>query len=310
MQLSITEQSFLFKESLSKNDVQKEVHFIVKRTPFVVKLALSPGSTQTFTNTPLDCTLFYDSTPLKEVEAPNTKPLEWVVRPSSCGRFATVDYRINVLTTQHQNNLFVIRIRLTKNGQSVEVLTKPIKSVSKPEQVRRRVSQQQVEDPQIDMKATLASCSSKKRARSEELLEALATIQAHQAHHSDMLHLLVTSQNIAGPRPLPSVSPQQSTPMELDVCLDNLATSYSQEALQERPKKLRKMVHLMSTQQKSLIQEIAKLIADDAPFSSQQDPDWFQPEMIPSIHHSSDHCADFATDETSQSLNNFQQWLQ
>jgi len=302
--MQITEQSFLFKENLSKNDLQKEVHFIVKRTPFVVKLALSPDTPLSFTKSPLDCVLFYDCAPLKEVEAPNTKPLEWVVRPSSCGRFASVEYRINVLTTQHQNNLFVIRIRLSNpHGPSLEVLSKPIKSVSKPEQVRRRVSQHQAEDPQIDVKASLASCSSKKRARSEELLEALATIQALQAHHSEMLQFLVSSS-----RPSASSLPSP-VPMDLENCLSNMVTSYSDLPLSERPQKLRKLVHKISPQQKSVLMEICSLITSEHSTEDTTQPLWdsllpfMNPPMVTEY-------PELDASKCDSLQNSFQQWLQ
>jgi len=316
--MNITEQSFLFKESLSKNNVQKEVHFIVKRTPFSVKLALSSDSPLTFTNTPLECFLQYDSDSKKEVEAPNTKPLEWVVRPTSSGRAATVEFRINVLTTQHQNNLFVILIRLAKSSHVLEVTTKPIKSVSKPEQVRRRVSLHQAEEPTsvAAQSAVIGACSSKKRARSEELLESLAIIQHKQQQQTEMLALLLANQTkVQMQTPfvtsfVPPCTPAPALP-SFEVALQNLIDVYSQEAESTRPAKLRKVAQSLTPQKRTLLNDICQVMNEDTVMEDAPNLGLSWDSLLPHLGAESASCFEQIDAKKCEDMNNtFYQWLQ
>jgi len=92
----------------------------------------------------------------------------------------TADLRLNI--TQHANSLFVIKMSFRNQF----ILSEPIRSVSKPEQIRKKLAQCDVAE--IPSNAEKAS---KKRARSEELLEALATIQQSQQEQTDLISALL-----------------------------------------------------------------------------------------------------------------------
>merc|ERR1711934_858565 len=223
---------------------------IVKRTPFTVRLAVQPDSPLLFTNANLDCVLLYDVDSKKEVEAPNVKPLEWVCKPSNNGTQATVEFRVNVLTTQHQQNLFIIKIQLRAGAHCLQVFTKPIKSVSKPEQVRRRIPMQPAEDLPVDLQPVVGASSSKKRARSEELLSTLADIKLKQQQQTQMLSMLLSQQT--SPLP-PKHLPVVDSPPTLDVAVTNLLLAYSAMTDTERPLKLRRVAPGLNPQQRQLL---------------------------------------------------------
>jgi len=215
---------------------------------------VAPDSPLLFSNSILDCALLYDVDSLKEVEAPNVKPLEWVCKPSANGTQAIVEFRVNVLTTQHQQNLFIIKIQLkNRNGQHLLVFSKPIKSVSKPEQVRRRISQHQDEDLPEDLQPVVGAASSKKRARSEELLTTLADIQLVQKQQSQMLTFLLSQQQC---NPTPS--------MDFESLFNQMLLAYSVLPEPERPLKLRRLASTLSGQQKTSLTEICRGVSTDS----------------------------------------------
>jgi hypothetical protein len=266
MALILLEQSYLFLESLTKNGGTKHVHYIVKQTPFTARFGLSGRSSVNFKTCRLECELLYDLPTRKEVEAIAGKALEYVVHPSPDGMACTVDFRIKVLTTQHQNNFFLIRATLVGDGERLEVATNPIKSVSKPEQIRRRqtLAQQSKgcdEDnemivvPSVSQPAPPVS-SSKKRARSEELLSTLEEMKEAQRQQTELLCMLLQKQF---QQPVQQAEPEKVP--TIDEALALLVRAYEAETCPERPMKLRKLASSFPSKDKSLLAEVGKILS-------------------------------------------------
>jgi hypothetical protein len=251
MALTILEQSHLFLETLTKNTETKHIHYIVKTTPFNIRFGLSGATALNFQSCALSCTLVYDLPNKKEVEAVGGKPLEYVVHPSADGRACTVDFRIKVLTTQHQNNFFLIRVCLEGRTDTLEVYTHPIKSVSKPEQIRRRQSLQQAKEEE-------KPAVSKKRARGEELLAALDDMRMVQQQQSEVLAVLLQNQIQALAVP-PSMTPafSGSTP-SVEEAMALLIRAYEAEAPEERPTKIRKIAHTFPAKDQQLLEDFGR----------------------------------------------------
>jgi len=261
MSLRLLEQSHLFLESVTKNGATKLIHYVVKQTPFCVKFGCASATPAfNFKTCRLECELLYDLPQHKEVEAIAGKPLEYVCHPSPDGLSCTVDFRVKVLTTQHQNNFFLIRATLVGADQRDEIYTHPIKSVSKPEQIRRRVSLQQ-QTTEEDVKPPVvgvAQSSSKKRARSEELLTTLEEMKEMQKHQSELLALLL-SRSVQEPIRNPFSAPT------FEEALTGLVRVYESQAPCDRPAKLRKVLCSLPAQDISFLNDIGKILTETRP---------------------------------------------
>jgi len=256
MSLHLLEQSHLFLESVTKNGATKLIHYVVKQTPFCVKFGCTASSTAfNFKTCRLECELLYDLPQHKEVEAIAGKPLEYVCHPSPDGMSCTVDFRVKVLTTQHQNNFFLIRATLVGTDSRDEIYTHPIKSVSKPEQIRRRVSMQQTNEEETKPVISAAQ-SSKKRARSEELLTTLEEMKEMQKHQSELLTLLLHRSVQTENRPATST---------FEDALTGLLRAYESQAPCDRPAKLRKVLCSLPAQDLSVLSDIGKILTEMKP---------------------------------------------
>jgi len=189
MELCIIKQDALYLEKLTKNGGSKDVHYVVKNTPFVIQYNIknwSEGANFNFNKCKVDCTLLYDMNPPKDVDYISKKPMEYVIHPSKVGNDCSIEFRVKVLTTQLEGSLFLIKTKLIGyDGSVLELNSRPIKTVSKPEQIRRKMAQ-------TGVKETLKSTPSrKKRTRSDELLDILQNIQTDQKQQGEMLNNVV-----------------------------------------------------------------------------------------------------------------------
>jgi hypothetical protein len=211
----------------------------------------------------LEGELLYDLPTRKEVEAIAGKSLEYVVHPSVDGMSCSVDFRIKVLTTQHQNNFFIIRAALVSEGERLEVSTNPIKSVSKPEQIRRRLSLQQGKEVKEEEKPSFVAppcTASKKRARSEELLTTLDEMKEVQRQQTEILTILLQKQFQPQPMKVEATSPLPKCPT-IEEALALLIRAYEAESCAERPMKLRKLASSFPIQDKSVMSDIGRVLS-------------------------------------------------
>jgi hypothetical protein len=193
-QLILLRQTSPTQEKVSRNGLQKNVHVVVKNTPFMLQLALTGpvlmGSTQVdFKSLILDVALLYDSESLKAVSFVKTKPLDFKPIVSERGDQVSLNTKIKVLTSQHEDMFFRVRIRALepKTRQEfvppLEVLSNPIKVISKPKQMKKRTP-------------------TKKRSVNDMLLETVLRVEEQQKLQKKKLKQLLKQ--------------QQSTPQKSD----------------------------------------------------------------------------------------------
>eukprot|EP01113_Clastostelium_recurvatum_P015557 TRINITY_DN1869_c0_g1_i3.p1 TRINITY_DN1869_c0_g1~~TRINITY_DN1869_c0_g1_i3.p1 ORF type:complete len:461 (-),score=142.85 TRINITY_DN1869_c0_g1_i3:59-1441(-) len=173
--LVITQQTCLVEEKFSKNGIQKNVHVVVKNNPFLLTLALLDKSLN-FQQLTTEVQLVYDCPSLKEVDFVKLKPLEWKTRPNEEGDQLTVELRIKVLTSQLEDMFFRVKVKVVdprtrKEFPHLSVLTHPIRVVSKPDQVRKKIKK-------------------RKRAPTDSLMDTLQRLEAQQRDHQRMLKKL------------------------------------------------------------------------------------------------------------------------
>jgi len=274
MELYIVKQESLYLEKLVKNGGSKDVHYVVKNTPFTIHYEIKnfdEGSSFNFNKCKVKCSLMFDMNPPKDVDSISKKPMEYVIHPTKGGNECAIEFRVKVLTTQMEGSLFLIKTTLVgSDGKVLEAITLPIQSVSKPEQVRRKMAKGN--NNSSSLKNTT---SRKKRTRSDELLEALQAIQNDQKQQSETLNTVVgymmnmgmyfnnfdlsqingqpitqninnipinnTSINIFN-RNGDSEENSQCGQEELEVAFNNLMTAYNKLNPSLRPTKMRKVM--------------------------------------------------------------------
>lgn len=173
--LVILEQTCLLEEKFSKNGVQKNVHVVVKNNPFVVTLALVDKHIN-FHRVSVDVQLVYDCASLKEVDFVKLKPMDFKTKPNDEGDQLSVEIRIKVLTSQLEDMFFRVKITLVdprthKELPHLSAITHPIRVVSKPDQVKKKVKK-------------------RKRAPTDNLMDMLGRIEAQQREQQRMLKKL------------------------------------------------------------------------------------------------------------------------
>eukprot|EP00005_Dracoamoeba_jomungandri_P001331 CAMPEP_0174253062 /NCGR_PEP_ID=MMETSP0439-20130205/2438_1 /TAXON_ID=0 /ORGANISM="Stereomyxa ramosa, Strain Chinc5" /LENGTH=281 /DNA_ID=CAMNT_0015333873 /DNA_START=56 /DNA_END=898 /DNA_ORIENTATION=- len=127
----ITKQNSEEQDKIRKNGKIKNVHAVIKNHNF--QITLSCDMENFFLHSSVECTLLYDCVgPEKPVNFIRKSPLNYDCKPSMDGKTVTVDMCITILSSQHENMLFVIKF--SSSGSTV--LSEPIKVVSKPAQLK------------------------------------------------------------------------------------------------------------------------------------------------------------------------------
>jgi len=156
-QMWLNSQSCVSHEHLAKHSVQKQVYVVVKNLMFMIEI----GSNVDLSKSHLETKLLYDfdreDAPKLEVSYVKMEPLEATVNIADGGTKANVEVKIKVLTSQHEDMLFRVRISGIDpmNQIPFEVYSHPIKVISKLTQLKKK----------DDISASPAT-SSKKRGNS------------------------------------------------------------------------------------------------------------------------------------------------
>jgi len=236
----IANQSYLFKERVLSNGEDYNIHYVVRKTPF--EITLRNDVCFFATSQKLECHLVYHKT-RKPVESNYTgPPLEYQCSSNHIPNSCSVSLRVNVLSTQHANCLF--SIHFVFGSQSV--FSEPIRSVSKPEQIRKKLAQ--CDPSELDSEHYK---SSKKRARSEELLDTLAMIRHSQEHQTALITSLVSQQRH---------QPPTFNPRNMEEYLKLFLSSYEHETTEQRPVKIRKFVNSLGDDKKKLLAQLGHVI--------------------------------------------------
>jgi len=207
-QLVILNHKSHSEEIISKNGIQKTVHIVVKSSPFHLQLGLANPNTckVDFNQIAFDAQLIYDCDGDKEVDFVKVKPMEFKSTPSENGQILDAELRIKVLTSQHEDMLFKIRIAganpITREEiPGLAVMSSPIKVISKPEQLKKRQP-------------------NKKRGLTEMLVETITRIERKQEDQQKLIEKLIQQQ-----------SDQTAVALEKKQKIDNNNFAYSWEEL-------------------------------------------------------------------------------
>lgn len=181
--LVILDHQSLAQEAFTKDGLQKNVHIVVKNTPFVVTVGLTGsifgGRIVDFSSLTLETHLLYDADGMREVPYMKQRPVEYKGKVNDKADQMTLDIKISVLSSHCENMCFRLRFQAVdaRSGQSfhsLSVLSDPIKVISKPDQITKKGT-------------APAAARKRKRTANDSILESLARIEEQQKEHAKLL---------------------------------------------------------------------------------------------------------------------------
>jgi len=180
--LVIVDQQSLAQEAYTKDGLQKNVHIVVKNTPFVVTVGLTGsifgGRIVDFSSLTIETHLLYDAEGNREVPFMKQRPVEYKGKVNDKADQMTLDIKISVLSSHCENMCFRLRFQAidARSGQpfhALSVLSDPIKVISKPDQITK--------------KGTAPPARKRKRTANDSIMESLARIEEQQKEHAKLL---------------------------------------------------------------------------------------------------------------------------
>jgi len=183
--LQLFKQTSSSQERVSVNGIQKTIYVVVKNAPFTLHVGVNPSFQHQekidLNNYALDVSLVYDDVEQKEVDYVKSKPVEFKTTLSEHGDQATLELKIKVLTSQHENSFFRLKVFAInpRSGQPIpnlEFKSESIKVISKPESLKKKAS-------------------SKKRNLNDLLVESITRIEHQQKEQQKMIEVLLEKSN-------------------------------------------------------------------------------------------------------------------
>lgn len=250
-EFAITRQDSLGKEMYSRNEVQKEIHVVSKNLPFVIHVG---SDSINLHNARLYAKLFYDSdidTNFKEVDHVKQEPMTYKCFVNLSGDSATLEFRVFVLTSQHEDSLFRVKIGVySLQGVPLELFSEPFKVVSKPslvgkERRGKRSAATAVIQPTSPVsspssspnEAPVSSVSGTKRNADQMLVETLQRLEDEQRQQRRIIEQLLTANKNIKPAQMPDVEDSS-----FEVAFQQFLNAYAKVPFTERASKLRKVM--------------------------------------------------------------------
>jgi hypothetical protein len=206
--VTILKQTSPFEERVTRNGIQRDIHVVIKNSPFVVQIGVARNCEIDLNHIAFDCSLLYDTEGEKGVDFVKLKPIEYKCVPNESGDQVSVELRIKVLTSQHEDMFFKVKIQgqdpVTKQDvPNLKVITAPIKVISKPEQLKKR-QPAPIPIPNMTNPATplampitgnivaAATPNNKKRTVNDLVVEAVTRIEKQQYEQSSVLERIMS----------------------------------------------------------------------------------------------------------------------
>jgi len=282
-QLVLLKQTDQGDEKFTKNGIVQTAHVVIKNTPFMLQLGLLNNvlfnHVFNFNQFTLEAKLLYDTEGEKEVDFVKVKPLDFKTHLSERGEQCTMEARIKVLSSQHEDLFFRIKVIAldARTGQefcpSLFVLSQPIKVISKPEKV-------------------IKSNSQKKRNFTDMLLETVQKLEKQQKEQQQQITKLFELQKQItttkpqkkeeAPAPVPATVPSSTAlppakeakkcgefTTKDNSCLDfeqafkKLIDSYTSLPADEKSSKIRKVVRNLTPSDTEALNQLIDLVGSE-----------------------------------------------
>lgn len=258
----IIKQTSPTQERVSFNGLQKTVHVVVKNAPFTIQLGLTSnifmGQVLDLNNFTYDCVLLYDTDVCeKGVDYVKVKPVEFKATVNEAGDQVSLECRIKVLTSHHENNFFRVKIILLDptSGQSYHpaliTYSEPVRVISKPEQLKKKQP------------------ANKKRTANDILVETITRIEQQQAEQQRLIERLLAKKaekaaaaQVVAPAPeIPKLPERKECEpgSEFEMAFRQFFEVYNCLPQEEKPVKIRKLVRNSAARDTERISEFLDL---------------------------------------------------
>lgn len=297
--LQLLEQKCLLREVVSRNGVQKNVHVVVKNAPFTVRVGLSRScsSQLSLKQVTFDVALLYDVDQQgvkKRVDYLKQPPVSFKQSVNATGTQLTLELRIKVLTSQHENSFFRVLITAlnASTGLPIEpelsVQTDPYKVISKPERSRKR-------------KMEAAAGPAKKKTLNELLMESMKRIEEQQAQQQKLIQQLL----LVPTKCEPAAKARGSAADEFESNFRACFQYFHSLPPEERPSKIRKVVRSLGAKEEERLAEFIDMFLAEGLSHSAFD---MKSSQFPSLaldhsHSSFPHHVDFLRSSLTDILN-------
>lgn len=296
-ELIILEHNSLAEEKFAKNGIQKNVHVVVKNTPFHISVGFNNNinNNLNFNHVTVEALLMYDCDGERFVDFVNVKPLEYKGNINDSADKMTLEIRLKKLSSHLEDMFFKIRIKGidSKTKEDIPHLfttSQPIKVVSKPEQVER------IKQLQSGKKPTTIKKTPRKRKRTvnDMMYESIQNIEKRQEEQKELLQKILSlkSNNELTNDSLASILPntkdtnntntnndnnnstntskkKKGVTTDLEEALNNLIYAYENTDPIERPLKIRKVARNSTISSTTNIIEILTQLQSNLPLHTQ-----------------------------------------
>jgi len=209
----------------------------------------------------------------KEVDYIKTKPLEFKPNPTENGQLLEVELRIKVLSSQHEDMLFKIKLQgynpITKEEiHGLALLTVPIKVISKPEQLKKK--QPSKKRTITDMLIDTVSRIEKKQEDQQKMIERMLSQQSasnvleKKQKLNDTIHsissLFWEELSSEGQSNGEAQKPEKKDAVpEFEEAFSNLIKAFNTMKPEEKPEVIRKIIRNSSTRDTERLSEMLDL---------------------------------------------------
>lgn len=150
MPLFILKQTSLSEDTVVDGGVSKVIHTVVKNSPFAILVGQGPEGAAGPITTPfinfndytVNCVLIYDTSENKPVDFIKNEPICFKPTVHNDGATLHIEAKLKVLTSKHEDMNFKVLIKLLPLNPIItaplEIASRPIKVISKPEQIKKR----------------------------------------------------------------------------------------------------------------------------------------------------------------------------
>jgi hypothetical protein len=288
--VTILKQTSPFEERVTRNGIQRDIHVVIKNSPFVVQIGVARNCEIDLNRIAFDCSLLYDTEGEKGVDFVKLKPIEYKCVPNESGDQVSVELRIKVLTSQHEDMFFKVKIQgqepvSKQDVPNLKVITAPIKVISKPEQLKKRqpapalpipIPVNNIPTPNIPMPinpsipAGAAATNNKKRTVNDLVIEAVTRIEKQQYEQSSVLDRIMQFVTLPKQDPLnpnssweflpPLNKMQRKDSDSFESCFAQLLKSFQSIDPNHRAEKVRRVARGLSLVENEALAEFVDML--------------------------------------------------
>lgn len=271
MELRLLHQDCLVSEKVARNGSSPKIlHVVAKNLPFSIKFVQEPHL-RSFSEAVIKCKLLYDfndNEQQKEVDYVKAEPLEYRTHIAEDGLEVTVECRAKVLTSQHEDSYFRVKIFVTfpnLNTETYTLISHPIKVISKPGQAFRKRKQKSAvqgsdeSSPPITPPTPIAivtpstpPMTGKKRASEDSIMDTLSRIEALTQEQQKLMKTLVSETRDATTDAAPAKRMRIQTQETVENNFKNFLSSFGQIEPSQRAHKLKEVISGLNIQEADL----------------------------------------------------------